>query len=285
MGISTILNLILFTQSYPRIMKYKFLIISLFLSVFVRSDIAFSKKKEETNRWANHPIKIDGKIDDWNDSLVSYNNDTKFYYTISNNNENLYLAIKSTNSADVRRIFAGGISFLINTEGKKKSGYKITFPVAERKRIPNPKSKNPANDPVLPDIKELRKMLSQIKEIKAEGFKTIIDGGISLYNTYGIQAAVTFNDQDNLIYELAIPLSLLNLYADNPVLLAYNIKINGLLRPQMQGGGMPDGRNTMQGRSNNGAFNNTNRPDNYTETMKLFSSTDFWIKSRLAKKE
>jgi hypothetical protein len=269
-------------------MKYRFLIISLFLSVSMQADLAFSQKKGENsvNSWPGNAIKVDGKINDWNDSLASYNADTKFYYAISNNDENIYLAIKSINSADISRIFAGGISFLINTEGKKKPGYTITFPVIERKNVRNPKSKNSRSSTDSPDIKEIRKqMLAQIKEIKVEGFKTIIDGGISLYNNYGIQAAVAFDDNDHLVYEVAVPLSLLDLSAESPVLLAYNIKINGLVRPQMPGGVRPDGRSSMQTRSGNNAFGSSSgRPDGI-ETSKLFSSTDFWIRSQLAKKQ
>ncbi len=269
-------------------MKYKFLILPLFLSVLVQSKVAFSQKKKEdsTNIWANNSIKIDGKLNDWNDSLMLYNDDTKFYYAISNNDENIYLAIKGLNTADISRIFAGGISFMINVEGKKKPGPKVTFPIIDRKGMKKGKDSQNKEKPSV-DIKEVRKqMLSQIKEIKVEGFKSIIDGSISLYNTYGIQVAVTFDDNDNLIYEVAIPLNLLNVTIENSPLLAYNIKINGLVRPQMPGGQKPGERSNIQGRSGYDGFRDaSNRPDNNIETSKLFSSTDFWIKSCLAQKQ
>ncbi len=91
------------------------------------------KDVQEVSLWAPTGVKADGKLVEWNDSFQAYNKATKLYYTISNDEKNIYLAIKSTDAMNNNKIVAGAITIAINTEGKKKTEntYKITYPVIE----------------------------------------------------------------------------------------------------------------------------------------------------------
>ena len=109
-----------------------FLVLS--LSIFLFSSLpARSQKKAEliTSLWADKPILIDGKLNDWNDSLSLYNDATKLYYNLSNDDENIYLAIKNGAPESLTRILARGISFSANIENKKIPTM-ITFPLLDR---------------------------------------------------------------------------------------------------------------------------------------------------------
>lgn len=217
----------------------------------------------------------DGSLSDWPDSLTLFNEATNLYYSLANDDKNVYLALRSASKQDLTKILAGGISFSANIEGKKKDPATVIFPVLDR--TPG-KSRNTKDQP---DVEEMQKqILSRIRDIKVAGFKEIIDGGISLQNTYGIRAAASFDKNNNLIQEIIIPLSLLNLSTANASEVTYSIKVNGLQGPAA---GMNQ-RQTAQRQPMGGMYGGQFPPRN-TAMNKLLTSTEFYIKSRLATKQ
>jgi len=62
--------------------------------------------------WAPANIKIDAKLKEWDDTFQAYNKVTEVFYTVSNDDKNLYLVIKSTDPINNNKIIAGGINFL-----------------------------------------------------------------------------------------------------------------------------------------------------------------------------
>ena len=70
--------------------------------------------------WANSPLKVDGKLVDAAEPFQAYNKNTKLFYTLSNDDKNLYLAVKSTDGGNNNKILMGGITFSVNASGKKK---------------------------------------------------------------------------------------------------------------------------------------------------------------------
>jgi hypothetical protein len=245
--------------------------------VLLNLSAAFSQKKAEmiNTRWANNPIVADGSLSDWPDSLSLFNEATNLYYSLANDDKNVYLAIRSASKQDLTKILAGGISFSANIEGKKKDPATVIFPVLDR--TPG-KSKNTKEQP---EIEEMQKqILSRIKDIKVAGFKEIIDGGISLQNTYGIRAAASFDKNNNLIQEIIIPLSLLNLSTTSAAEVTYSIRVNGLQGASV---GMNQ-RQTAQRQPMGGMYGGQFPPRN-SAMNKLLTSTEFYIRSRLATKQ
>ena len=239
---------------------------------------SFSQKKADliTTRWAFNPVAADGVLNDWPDSLTMFNKETNLYYGLSNDDKNVYLAIRSASKQDLTKILAGGISFSANIEGKKKDAPTVIFPVLDR--TPG-KSRNTREEL---EVEERQKqILSRIKDIKVAGFKEIIDGGISLQNTYGIRAAASFDKNNNLVQEIIIPLSLLNLSTPNGGEVTYSIRVNGL-----QGGASVTANQRQTGqRQPMGGMNGSQFPTRNSPMSKLLSSTEFYIKSRLATKQ
>ena len=239
---------------------------------------SFSQKKADliTTRWAFNPVAADGVLNDWPDSLTMFNKETNLYYGLANDDKNVYLAIRSASKQDLTKILAGGISFSANIEGKKKDAPTVIFPVLDR--TPG-KSRNTREELEVEERQE--QILSRIKDIKVAGFKEIIDGGISLQNTYGIRAAASFDKNNNLVQEIIIPLSLLNLSTPNGGEVTYSIRVNGL-----QGGPSVTANQRQTGqRQPMGGMNGSQFPTRNSPMSKLLSSTEFYIKSRLATKQ
>jgi hypothetical protein len=268
-----------------------FLVLS--LSILLLSSMsARSQKKAEliTSLWADKPILIDGKLNDWNDSLSLYNDAAKLYYNIANDDENIYLAIKNGSQESLTRILARGISFTANIENNKKIPTMVTFPVLDR----TPGKKR--NETEQPEPEEIQKrILERIKEIRVDGFKEIIDGGISLYNTYGIKAAAAFDAKNNLIQEIAIPIRLLGIEPFRTEPVTYGIRINGFLGPaavqqrdmnafdDMYGGRFGGRNNGRYGRNYDGMYGGM--PSRNYPAARIVTSTEFFIKSTLAVKK
>lgn len=246
-------------------------------ALLVNASPAFSQKKADliATKWAKQPIVADGLLNDWQDSLLSYNEETKLHYSLANDETNIYLALKSASKEDLSKILAGGISFSANIENKKKDPATVIFPVLDR--TPG-KNRNVKEQPEMEEMQ--KRVLSRIKDIKVTGFKEIIDGGISLQNSYGIRAAAAFDKNGNLVQEIIIPLSLLNLSLTGNELVTYYIKVNGV---QSAAGSMPQGQNNQ--RQSAGGMYGGQYPQRNTQFNKSLVASGFYIKSRLATKQ
>lgn len=189
------------------------------------SDTATAQTKKGDpvkNQWAES-LKIDGRLEDWGDSLTYFNESTRFSFDISNDQETLYLAIKSKDPENLNRILARGISFSLNAKSKKDVGPTVIFPVIDR----NIQTIKPAK-PAVQDLKENQQQtLSKLSKFYVKGFSEIIDGAVSISNSYGISTGGGFDDQNNFTVEIAVPFRLLEITSDQQII-ACLIEINGV---------------------------------------------------------
>lgn len=214
-------------------------------------------------------VKVDGKLNEWNDDFQAVNKTTLLTYSIVNDDNYLYLVLKTADQTASRKITAGGITFTINTANKKKDqdAFKLVYPLISGDAMRGMFQRGGQGGPGGPpggaivvmgvqggppgggmgggrpfqmDSATLATMhkatIDAAKEIKLFGFKDIADSVISVYNEYNIKAAIGYDSRGSLTYEMAVPLKSLGLSADSPKEFAYNIKVNG-----MQMRAMPDG--------------------------------------------
>ncbi len=184
-------------------------------------------------------IKVDGKATEWNNQFQAYNHATDVFYTIANDDNNLYLTIQATDPAIIRKILNGGITFTINTADKKndQEGASITYPIFEKNNRMTVIFRNKPE--IIPgseiSIKKAdsfmyannKRMTDLTKLIKTSGIKAM-DTLISVYNEDGIKASALFDNKMNYTYELAISLKNMEMAVSNPVKFAYNVRINAV---------------------------------------------------------
>jgi hypothetical protein len=236
-------------------MKRALLLLKSTLPVLFVTGLCFSAEAQKLNAvqegsFAAPPkVKIDGKLDEWGNTFQAYNKTTKVFYTLSNDDKNLYLIVRSTDVQNNTKIMGGGVTLTINIADKKKeeNAYSVKFPVLERSNLRGLRRPRGASSTTVMDSASMaeaaaarKQAIAAIKEISVLGFKDITDTLISIYNTYGIKASAGYDENANLQFELSIPLSLLSLSTDKPKEFAYNIKVNGI---------------QMGGRNNNGGGN------------------------------
>lgn len=237
-------------------------------------------------------IRVDGKLTEWN-SFAAENKRTELFYSLANDDKNVYLVIKSATKESLNKILAGGISFTINPDGKKreKEGASITFPLISRVNrnqgqrqqggqgrtqgggmggFQNRTQQDTKTRDSIASIQR-KTQLAGVKEIKVSGIASITDSLISIYNEHGIKAVATIDNTGSFVYELAMPINLLKLSIGKEF--AYQIKVNGLSNMNFGGGNMGGG-----GRPGGGNFGFAGGGQD------MMSPTDFWGKYTLLNK-
>ena len=246
----------------------KFTKIALITFCFMVSSLTVTQAQklsdvQDVSVWAS-AVKVDGKHNEWENNFKAMNKSTNLTYTLANDAKNLYLAIQSKDVTNNSKILLGGISLTVNPSGKKndKEGFKVIYPVVARRRPGGaPGAGGGATTGVrvqggpggggfgrFQDMSPMqrdsmqraiaRTQLVGAKEIKVFGFKDIPDSLISIYNEYSIKTIASISDEGVFMYELSIPLELLEMSADKPKEFSYNIKLNGL---QINFGGFAGG--------------------------------------------
>ncbi|MGZ3755020.1 MAG: hypothetical protein ACXVAY_17090 [Mucilaginibacter sp.] len=184
-------------------------------------------------------VKIDGKTTEWNNQLQAYNHATDIFYTVSNDDDHLYLTVKATEQAIINKIINGGVTFAINTSGKKndKGAISITYPIFDRKNRPvfnktiskSDMEKRLGTSAALTDSAMAARngLLSEKSKLVAVTGIPSVDTLLSVYNEDGIKTAELFDNQGAYTYELAIDLKKLGLDINNPAKFAYHITLNG----------------------------------------------------------
>jgi len=258
-------------------------------AIFANAHAQKLPKVQDASLRAPQTIKADGKATEWNNQFMAFNNITEVYYSLANDDTNLYFVLHATDALVMRKIIAGSITFTINSAKKeidKDHNISVTYPVFDRKNWPaiNLREKPiVSKDSIISHIRVDSFMYAvntqikdKAKQIKVLGIAAVSDTLVSIYNEYGIQAAALFDHQINYTYELAIPLKYLGLATANPVKFNYNVHLNGSnivegvsLTPE------PNGNTIMRIM--------TKTPPSGIEFQYMRYPTDFWGEYTLAK--
>ena len=273
------------------------------LQAFAQS-ICLAQSKPAPNTLQAPPagVTIDGDLNEWGDSLRYYNEDQKLYYTLANDKDYLYMAIRINDRSEQRRILGAGLTLSIDTKGKKKESFSVTFPIGGKPDLA-PDDDTQSLDGSKPNTvdnheEKMKANLTKLRQIKVTGFKDVESELITTSNTYGFKAAIDFDKDGNLIYETAIPLSLFHAEDMGKNEWAFNFRINGIVRPAQKhndedgaaenqgrsgrGGGMGGGRG-MRGGGARGGMRGGNTGGESPDRSELSRSVDFWEKFFLGK--
>ncbi|MDB5025687.1 MAG: hypothetical protein JWP78_3442 [Mucilaginibacter sp.] len=268
------------------------------------ASLCYAQSKTVSNKLQAPPsnITIDGDLKEWGDSLRYYNKDKQLNYSLANDQDNLYMAIRINDRSEQIRVLKAGLTLSVDTRGKKKESFSITFPVGDlSQNDPAQPSDNLQGNITQEDRDELMKArLTKLREIRISGFKDIEGETITTSNTYGIQTAIDYDKDGYLVYEAAIPLKFFHADDLTKNEWAFNFKINGITRPGQNkggaeqdgpgraggGGGMGGGRG---GRGGGGGGMGGGRGGQRmggggtTDHSELSKSVDFWEKFYLTK--
>lgn len=176
--------------------------------------------------------KIDGKATEWNNQFQAYNKTTGIFYTLANDNENVYLAVQATDAHFIDKILYGGITLTIKSVDKKNKIAPVSIdylfiPFVDRYAIMKKIKGEDINTPYIAEDVN-KQFAANAKQIQVSGIKEISDTLISVYNDAGIKVAALFDDKKALTYELSLPLKYLQQNLNANTSFNYNIKLNAI---------------------------------------------------------
>lgn len=266
----------------------------------VLNTVCYAQNKPLQNQLQPPPsnITIDGDVKEWGDSLRYYNKEKQLNYSLANDQDNLYMAIRVNDRSEQIRILRAGLTLSIDTRGKKKESFTITFPVGDQSAegiAETTQDLQGGNSNVKQEDRDelMRARLTKLREIKVTGFKDIESETMTTSNTYGFKVAIDYDKDGYLVYEAAIPLKFFHADDMTKTEWAFNFKINGITRPGQDksgpeqegmtrgggmGGGGRGGRGGGRGGQRMGGGNSAP-----VDRSELSKSVDFWEKYYLAK--
>ncbi len=165
-------------------------------------------------------LKVDGKTDDWNDTLT-YDNRTGFYYDFSNDAEYLYVRLRMTKAMVQRKAMATGLTLWIDPNARGKNVLGIRYPKdkvkeqrMEHRKKPSGRPQGIQRKPFSAKDREEQRMKfnmrysSGVEEGELIGFEKA-----GMENSYlgedGIDVMLQIDAHNQLIYEARIPLVML----------------------------------------------------------------------------
>lgn len=216
----------------------------LFLSISFTAIAQKYPKVQEISLRAPGNIKIDGKLTEWAGKLQAYSYRDRIFYTISNDDENLYLTVQTGGPFANDKVLQGGITFTVShAEGRERlkapDNVSVKYPMLSERGIAamvagcyqyaDLNNDNAGNKQRIDSLVTTmnKHIIRWSKEIQVIGVNEITDPLISIYNTQGIKVAGVFNDKMIYTYELAIPLKYLGISVTGNDKFSYNIKLNG----------------------------------------------------------
>jgi hypothetical protein len=217
-------------------MKRRFFIVLCFIAT---TFIAVSQPNiQKKSVRAPQNIRINGVLSEWSGQLQAHNRIDGIKYTISNDDENLYLTLVAPFKSTCIKAIRGGVTFTISklTDNKREKDItkkSITFPTVKIAQYLSLFSNFETYFTYLRDTIKYKKnidSLFRLTNLKANTlFNTIKIGDkrFPVNNSLGIIAAAQFNKKMDLIYELSVPIKYLDLDLNSNQPFSYNIGLSG----------------------------------------------------------
>src|ERR1700755_2334652 len=86
-----------------------------------------------TAKWMQQPVVVDGNAGEWGE-LNLYDEDTKLFFAIGNDSNNIYLCFENTDQANQMKMMRAGMKISLTTKGKNKHDATIEFPLPQSRQ-------------------------------------------------------------------------------------------------------------------------------------------------------
>lgn len=200
--------------------------------------------------WQSKTVVADGSPDEWQLPLRYSDSESGLQYNITNDESHIYICIRATEQPIQMKIMSSGMEIWLDPSGKNKETAGIQFP------LPVNHGQKPKSENMPPDMKSGKNpgrmnMAEQFKleepQLKLSGFLPEYNGTFKVSNLNGVKAAINWDEQNTMTYELAIPIHSFYTHDiaslnDNPVI-GFKINVNAItgMRNSPNGGGKREG--------------------------------------------
>ncbi len=161
----------------------------------------FAQKKTEYQLTPAFPVTVDGDLSEWRNKLSPVDADSSWSFAVSQDADFFYIAIQVKDKMLQQDAARHGFIVNINTEGKKKEGAQLFYPIPDSESI-----RALSRDDNLANMNIREELIKRSRGYGLKGFAHIVDGLLSFENTYDVKAFAKLNEQDQLLYEAMIPI-------------------------------------------------------------------------------
>lgn len=167
-----------------------------------------AKDHAADSRWASGSIVIDGNNNEWPMPFPLVAKDARIQYSIANDGKTLYVCVKASDEVEKKKLIVNGLTLMLDTAGDKREklmlNISVVFPGDAQHENDNddtaqemPGSKKAHAAPLVPLL--LRIHRQEMNENEWQPLAPAVN----------VQAAVGVNDFTELVWEVAIPFSML----------------------------------------------------------------------------
>ena len=185
--------------------------------------------------WQLKPVIADGNPFEWSLPLRYSDSESGLQYNITNDKTNIYICIRATEQPIQMKIISSGMEIWLDPSGKNKEAVCIQFPLPGNH---DQKLKVKNKPPDLKSGKNFGRMniaeqfQLQEPQITMSGFLPEYNGTFNANTTNGIKAAINWDEQTKMTYELVVPINSFYTHAieslkDNPVI-GFKINVNAI---------------------------------------------------------
>jgi hypothetical protein len=152
--------------------------------------------------WVSSPVKIDGRPTEWKLPLKYYDAGTKLFFAFTNDDKNLYVCFQAPDQMSQAKIMRAGMEIYLSVKGKHKIS--VDYPLGGQPAPVSSQTDNSSQENI--DRKNRRtSFILQNTIMEVKGFETK-NGLIPINDSSGINAAINWDENEKLTYEVSIPL-------------------------------------------------------------------------------
>ena len=154
-------------------------------------------------KYTGTPVKADGKTNEWKRPFDYYDNSTKLMFSVTNDDNNLYLCFESSDPSTHLKVMRAGITVELSSKGKVKRRASVTYPELDKKGKPAaPSGLVPGQKIDMAQAHALFVLNST--NLLLDGFATK-NGAQPMKDSLGVHAGMRWDSTNKMVYELVIP--------------------------------------------------------------------------------
>lgn len=189
--------------------------------------------KQEGALKISKKIKVDGVSLEVGGQYNAFNNATGLFYSIANNDKQLYIVLQANEPEIINKIALTGVKFTIKSVDDKNARVSLTYPAQSKdvhvyfnlttRKGQQPDTSKKTVDSIM--AANNKKATENFKRIRVEGLANA--DTISIYNDLEIEAFGKFDAKKAFTVEMALPLEILRKEINQANTFAYEITVNG----------------------------------------------------------
>ncbi|SMO33423.1 hypothetical protein [Solitalea koreensis] len=168
----------------------------------------------------------DGRINDWQFDVEPESKNGRFHYAVSNDKERVNIVFRSFDRLSQAKVLLNGMKLYLDPELTKSRTTYIQFPLPQ-KNIDSLMAKAQLRPGVRPPAKNLEGFIMSLKHLRLTGFNEGHNGVFALDST-DVKVAISFDDDESLIYEASIPFKAFSKNGVMPTSLGFYVEVDGL---------------------------------------------------------